>query len=866
MADAPRILKSLLPQNIKARDDSRPVRKRLTAFSSILTAFAISLILISPTWAAKKKIVCFYIGVADSEGKIKNGHSAACDAMKSQIESKITKSNLLRDDYDIEIKNINDFSKLAPAEIKNAEKDYIDLITKQPEKYDKIYQATKKARNKIDPLFVETNFKLDALSEYLEGKDGSPGVDVVVGAHWLVPTAVAQVKSAGRAKKVRAGWIFTDYYENPLFPKLSKCIDMTFLGAKELVAAYQAKGVKDDVLALSGIPVSSSVRDPHFNRTEFLSSVGLGAEEDLITITLAGGGEGLGDFKSIVESIWARFKAAGKKVQMIAVTAKNNTNAQNLEIVQAEIQKKGDKNFTLKIEKFIPNDKMLSYVKASDLYIVKSGGISPTEGAVIGTPMILLDILGGHERDNAKFYEKKRIGIVNQRLNEIGNEAYNLITNINSKIDMKRAQAEFRDDMDFSKVADFALSPLHPIERDCGGKDRSAQFKELLSEIGLGSRDEQGFLKKGRELLSLSEKAENKGIREKELLGEARKVFNQALLMNPESYAAYYMMAHVENRGGNWKAAVTNLNKSIEFDLSGGAEGQFFHRGLYRFEGGQVTSGVDDLLKAVSLNPNDSKHQKDIQYRQKLRGIVLSKLMDTLKSGDPEKMEEVSDAFLKMQKSGLVGDYFPARGASFSAVCQPPRSGEFPELDGMEMEIGRILEAIQKTSAPERYISGFPHLSGILEKLKRAVKSWMALLEDQNGKAFEMASHYLKAISGREYNERKVVESYEDLAKVLFPENDGSDLFVRAIKNYKDSITDRHSSSGQMKVQAQRYYELALEYSNKIPKDSPFRGHLDDYVSKAKDYAEIIRTGSNLEREKAHAMLMKSYGAFLSQI
>lgn len=809
--------------------------------------------------AAKKRIVFFYIGSAPHGKLVHNGHTAACEAAKKQAEEEILRRHENINDYEIDIKNINDFSKSSIEELVKSEESYINLIKTDPEKYTKYYDASKLTRTKLDPLLLETNFDLKKLSEYLDGDNGTSPVDVAVGAHWLVPLAIAQIKAVGKSKKVKTGWMFTDYYENPLFPEISKCIDMTFLGAQELVEMYKNKGVDPSTIVSSGIPINLHA-ESFLNKNEFLKSKNLIMDPDVITITLAGGGEGLGNFPVIVNSIREKFKNTKKTIQLIAVTAKNEEHFKKLNEMKIKFESENNNNFHLKIEKTIPNEDMLNYVKSSDLYIVKSGGLSPTEGAVIGTPMILLDVLGGHERDNAEFYQKVGIGLVNKIPETIGDQAFTLLNDENRKSKMVYNQKKFKNERDFSQVAKFLLDYKKTINKKCWDDKRSKEREKLLKEIGLGSRDEMIFLKKGWDQLSLIETKGSK-IKNDSILAKAESFFKKALLINPDNYAANYMMAHVKHLQGNLQEAINYINQSIQFDLSGGVEGQFFHRGIYHLDKENVTHGIDDLMKALSIY-DKMPEKKDKNFKVKVREVLIKKMEDVLEMGQWKDINAIFIALLKSQSNDQLGSYFPCQ--IFDPLLKEKDSAcgskenNFNNLEKSKQEAEHLLRYLRKFD-DSTLSSITPPLSDLREKLYKIVSKWTKKLDFEKDPLLLSAVHYRDALNPEHYNEKNVYHNYYNLIREMYSEKDGNS-FLSSIRKYTESL-----NQGSSKDQAKNYYTMALEYYKKIPENSSLKLKADLYVNQTKEYLNIVKSEDKTKIHMAYQELLKVYDDLLNQ-
>ncbi|MBF0363506.1 MAG: hypothetical protein HQK49_20970 [Oligoflexia bacterium] len=646
----------------------------------LLTFLSLSFSIIIPTANAEKKVVAlFYIGAAEDMSKINNGHVSACKAMQNQIiqDAKNSGGKFNPDDYEFKLVNINEFSNKTPKELIEDEKEYINLIKTDPEKYTKKYNKSKKILAKRDPRLLDTSIDLEKLTNFLHENK----VNVAIGAHWLVPLAISQAKYANQEKKtgklnnLKVGWAFTDYYENLMFPKISNCIDKTFLGAKDLVTRFTSRGIDNSTnrVVSSGIPVVPYTSElmSEKAREDFLKARNLDPDKNnTINITLAGGGEGLGKYLLMVKSIYSKYLAEKnngltKKIQLSAIAARSDDNFNALtEWKRTVLDPKNDPNFILNIEKTVPTEVMLDYVKTSDVYIVKSGGLSPTEGVVIGKPMILLDVLGGHEKDNAKFYGNTGIGIIRKDTEDIGQDVFDLLANKNNIRDnMLEAQKKFREGRNFNEVSKFVLEEsdrennidlqsCFDLDQNQNQKQKQKQEK-LLSEIGFGSRDEMKFIRAGQELLSeattptsfspytiTSPLSSNEKAK---LIVKAKKQFKKVLVINPYNYAANYMMAHVSNLQGNSKKAHKYIEKAIKFDLKKGGEGQYFHSGNYK-----IVDGLKDLATAIK---KDSKGE----YKKHIEDILSTNLKVLFKN-QSRKLGNPSTAKVKAVGSGIVID------------------------------------------------------------------------------------------------------------------------------------------------------------------------------------------------------------------
>ena len=105
----------------------------------------------------------------------------------------------------------------------------------------------------------------------------------------------------------------------------------------------------------------------------------------------------------------------------------------------------------------MPQEQLLDLIKTSDLYITKSGGLSPTEAFAIGVPTLLLDIYGGHEKRNAKLFKEEGLAKINTHPTRVGKEAFELMGDEIAKAQQMKAQEDFRRNLHFDPILDFAF-------------------------------------------------------------------------------------------------------------------------------------------------------------------------------------------------------------------------------------------------------------------------------------------------------------------------------------------------------------------------------------------------------------------------
>ncbi len=391
-------------------------------------------ILYSPAlWAQSaslaKKVVIFYSSIG-------MGHLSASRAIEASIRQKDPNAVVV-------LKNIRDFEPKLKG--KAGESVYWYLVKNHPDAFDSMFRkkmAKGNAVNHLGSLDIGS-YDVAAVASYLRLQ----GPSAVVATHYGAAQVLAKLRGEGHLKTTPVAWLHTDYFQG-YFPRISKSIDMTFVGMEQVRQQWLNQGVDPNAVVSSGIPVNPAVFTP-VDREAFLKSKGL--DPNVKTVVIATGGEGVGDFQNLVSSIAS---AVGGPIQIVAACAKSEKNYANLEKLKSGLRA----GVQLQVHKMIPQTDLLSYIKAADVYITKSGGLSPTEGFAIIKPIVLLDIYGGHERDNAKLFEEHKLALVNNDENRVGADVQRLLSDEKLRAEMLQAQLGFRNSLSLDAIGDYVVN------------------------------------------------------------------------------------------------------------------------------------------------------------------------------------------------------------------------------------------------------------------------------------------------------------------------------------------------------------------------------------------------------------------------
>jgi len=182
----------------------------------------------------------------------------------------------------------------------------------------------------------------------------------------------------------------TDFYLNPYW--FYKNVDMYFLPQDNLESNHLRWKVSPDRLYVTGIPILPEFSKPK-NRSYLKKKWQV--DENLFTILIMGGGEGLGPIK---ETVLALAKNS-LPIQILVVTGTNRKLKKKLDRISQNIK------LSLKVLGYIRQIDEL--MEISDLLITKPGGLTCAEALSKGLPIMALDSITGQERKNKELLLEK---------------------------------------------------------------------------------------------------------------------------------------------------------------------------------------------------------------------------------------------------------------------------------------------------------------------------------------------------------------------------------------------------------------------------------------------------------------------------
>ena len=229
------------------------------------------------------------------------------------------------------------------------------------------------------------------MQEYLEAHN----YDVVIMPHLFPAEILTFLKR--RAKRVpKTVFIATDYSCIP-FTEETDC-DRYVIPSDLLKDDFIRRGIPEEKLLPLGIPVS---RDFSRALSQAEAKAFLSLEPELKYILLSGGSMGAGSMAQTVKRLSEELKKQPGWGLIVICGSNNRLYGQLSELYSSSSR--------IKLVKRTPY--MAWYLKACDVFITKPGGLSSTEAAVSGVPIIHVSPIPGCESINMRFFTEHHMSL-----------------------------------------------------------------------------------------------------------------------------------------------------------------------------------------------------------------------------------------------------------------------------------------------------------------------------------------------------------------------------------------------------------------------------------------------------------------------
>lgn len=265
---------------------------------------------------------------------------------------------------------------------------YVDLVRLSPQAFGMVYQigqAYVKAEHALclpNPVLAVQRKTAWVLYDYLQKQP----VDLIICTHPYPGLMLTWLKQHGKSVPPSI-MVATDYACIPFEEDVQT--DWFVIPHPDLVPVFKAKGVQESHLLPIGIPV-----DPKLGvlTSKKRAAAALGLDPERQYILIGGGSMGTG-------GIWPVIHALKPMV--------DEDSSLCLIVLCGSSKKMYDRVAKIGSDRILPvsfTSRMYEYLHLASLYITKPGGLSITEAAACGTPLILTQAIPGCETSNAQFF------------------------------------------------------------------------------------------------------------------------------------------------------------------------------------------------------------------------------------------------------------------------------------------------------------------------------------------------------------------------------------------------------------------------------------------------------------------------------
>lgn len=270
---------------------------------------------------------------------------------------------------------------------------YVRLVQKSPQLFGSIYNLGEAYRQL--PFHSPVYWINTKMSAYLKIFLDEHHFDAIVMTHMYPAHILTHLKNSGVILP-KTFLIATDYTCIP-FMEETDC-DYYVIPSPELKEEFISRGIPGDKILSFGIPVR---REFTMQTSKKALKKKLQLNPENTCILLSGGSIGAGKIGLTVQ-ILENYLRSNKAFLLIVLCGNNNKLYRHLHDIYLH-------NTQILLLKSTPL--MAEYMHACEVFISKPGGLSSTEAAVSGTPLIHITPIPGCETHNADFFEKHGMSI-----------------------------------------------------------------------------------------------------------------------------------------------------------------------------------------------------------------------------------------------------------------------------------------------------------------------------------------------------------------------------------------------------------------------------------------------------------------------
>ncbi len=324
---------------------------------------------------------------------------------------------------------------------------YIAMVRKTPRLFGAVYTAGQLYRQLPcrSPVYYANRRMVPVMQQYLSEHP----CDIVITTHLYPAEILTNMKSSGISIP-KTIFVATDYVCIP-FTEETQC-DAYIIPAKDLVPDYVRRGLPEEKLYPFGIPTDRVFAEAQ-SKAEARRSLGLEPNKKYILIT--GGSMGGG---TIRETIKLLVEGIAHRQDMALIIVCGSNKGLYTELNAGQLGNTIVVGYT---------EDMACLMRACDLFITKPGGLSSTEAAVCGVPILHTAAIPGCELYNAEYFSTHGMSSLCCASSEIVASAMAILSNPEKCAAMVERQHTMLDGAAAARICRFAEKMMSG-NQECG--------------------------------------------------------------------------------------------------------------------------------------------------------------------------------------------------------------------------------------------------------------------------------------------------------------------------------------------------------------------------------------------------------------
>ena len=297
---------------------------------------------------------------------------------------------------------------------------YVDVTTKAPKIFGGIYQAGAflSSASLRSPVYWANALCAKSLGEYIRENE----FDCVVAPH-LFPAEALTYLRRHEEISIRCCAVATDYASIPFWEETR--MDAYFIPHEDLRQEFAGKGIPEEKLLATGIPVSARFqgkRDVQGAR----EALGCAGADHVFTVM--SGSMGFGNLESTVRTL---LEKGTERTRIFVLTGHNRKLGDRLREIFGAEERVTAMEFT---------DHPEVYMDACDVLVTKPGGLTSTEAAVREVPLVHSSPIPGCETANVRFFQSRGMSVEAEDEKEAAELAWMLAGSPEKQTEMMLAQ------------------------------------------------------------------------------------------------------------------------------------------------------------------------------------------------------------------------------------------------------------------------------------------------------------------------------------------------------------------------------------------------------------------------------------------